>query len=109
VIEHLGTAMTFVAGVAGVAAGYGVLRNQAGNNKRRITEVEVQLDQLTGRNPGGEPQWTRRGECAERHKEIREQLKEQNKIIRALQRFAHWKMTRDGAELSEINKTLNGD
>ena len=105
----IGAAITLGVGLLGVGVGWGALKAQAAGNAKRIVKIETEIDHMTGRNPGGQPQWVRRDECAARHSEITDQLREQARAIKSLQRFAQWKMAKDGATLPEINRTLNGE
>ena len=108
--------LTFIAGLLGVAVGFGALRNQVKTNMKDIRHLKDQWIAFGG-NPGGDPVYIKRGECVERHKLLTKELKsikEQNdKQVRAtagLQNFARWLLTKkEGLSITEVDQIINGE
>lgn len=108
--------ITFVVGLVGVAVGFGMMKNQVNVNKNNIRGLKKELKEFSG-NPGGRPVFMSRDECDERtqgiEKEIRSvkrQIESHGESIKGVQNFARWILTKkEGLDLVEVNKILNGD
>ena len=115
--------MTFIIGIigsiAGIAIGYGMLRQQTKVNTEEIAKIKDKLAIIEGTNPGatGLPPFIRRVECDDREiviskdiSELKNRLDLQHKSLKGLQNFARWTLTtKEGLGLAEVNKILNGD
>jgi hypothetical protein len=106
----------FIAGGAGVLAGYAGLKVKVKHIARDVTRLQKQWTIFQG-NPGGRTMYVRRDECDDRKlfvseelAELRTQIEQQAKATKGLQNFARWQLTnKDGLSLIEADQIINGE
>lgn len=98
--------ITAIAGLAGVAAGYGVLQNKTSRNESDIGDVKGLIGDMAGK-------FVPQSECALKHDQLVRKLEtvqstvvDQQHITRRLLNFAMHQLTSNGMSLAEAQDVL---
>lgn len=105
--------ITALAGLFGVALGYGRMRDRIRENHERIERLDHAIGIVMGRD-GAQSMFITRRECAMSHDRLEQTIQDLRADVRAHQRsleevknFARWWLTtKEGLSLAEANMVL---